>query len=192
LLLFGLALVYSAAIVFAASELGLWHAPALKVTVYWFVGTAIVLAGNAASEGARNSGAYLRKVLGRVIAVTIVIEFVVGVYALPLALEIICVGVLLLFSGMQVIAQYDSTTPPAMRKFIDGVLIAIGGVYLGYFAMSVAADLGGFLTRENVEDFVVPPLLTVALVPFLLGAAWLSRREQENLRKRFQARNSFA
>jgi hypothetical protein len=45
----------------------------------------------------------------------------------------------------------------------------------------------GFLTRKNLEDFLVPPLLTVTLVPFLLGAAWISRREQESLRARDKA-----
>jgi hypothetical protein len=192
LLLFGSALAYCAAIVYAAHEVGLWHEPALKVTVYWFVGTAIILAGNAVSRGARDQRAYLRKVLGRVLAFTILIEFVVGVYALPLAVEIVCVGLLFLFTGMQVVAQHNATTPAATRKFIDGVLIAVGVLYLGYFAIRVVGDLEGFLTRKNLEDLLVPPLLTVMLVPFFLGAAWLSRREQENLRKRFGNGNLFA
>jgi hypothetical protein len=192
LVLFGSALAYSVAIVYLAHELGLWHVPALKVTTYWFIGTAVVLAGNAVSEGMRDQSAHLRKVLGRVLAITILIEFVVGVYALPLAVELVCVGVLFLFSGMQVLAQHDSTTPQATRKFIDGVLIAVGVLYLTYFAIRVVTDMDGFFTRKNAEDFLVPPLLSVALVPFLLGAAWISRREQESLRRRFQGGNVVA
>jgi hypothetical protein len=189
LLLFGSALAYSAAIVYLANALDLWHAPALKVTIYWFIGTAIVLAGNAVSEGAPDRGAYLRKVLGRVLAVTILIEFVVGVCALPLAIEVVCVGVLFVFSAMQGYVQHDSATPPATKKFIDGVLIAVGLLYLSYFAIRLITDVDGFLTRKNLEDFLVPPLLTVTLVPFLLGAAWVSRREQDNLRGRFRTPN---
>jgi hypothetical protein len=187
LLLFGSALAYSAAIVYVAHELELWHAPALKVTIYWFIGTAVVLAGNAVSEGSRDRRAYLRKVLGRVLAVTILIEFVVGIYALPLAVEIVCVGLLFLFTGMQVVAQHDATTSATTRKFIDRVLIAVGLLYLSYFAIRLVTDVDGFLTRKNLEDFLVPPLLTVTLVPFLLGAAWISRREQESLRARDKA-----
>jgi hypothetical protein len=189
LLLFGSALAYATAIVYAAREAGLWHLPALKVTVYWFIGTAIILVGNAVSEGLRDRRAYLRHVLARVLAVTILIEFVVGVYALPLAVEIAFVGLVFLFTGAQVVAQHDATTPAVTRKFIDGVLIAVGVLYLGYFAIRVATDLDGFLTRKNLEDFLVPPLLTVTLVPFLLGVAWLSRWEQEHLRKRLDSRN---
>lgn len=144
------------------------------------------MAGNAAGEGAGDTRGYLRKVLGRVLAITILIEFVVGVYALPLAVEVVCVGVLFLFSGMQVLAQYDSSTTPATRKFIDGVLITVGVLYLSYFAIRVVTDMDGFFTRRNAEDFLVPPALTLALVPFLLGAAWISRREQESLRRRIR------
>jgi hypothetical protein len=42
-LLYGSALAYSAAVVYAAKEAGIWHTAALKATVYWFVGTAVVL-----------------------------------------------------------------------------------------------------------------------------------------------------
>jgi hypothetical protein len=189
LLLFGSALVYSAAIVYLAREVGIWHAPALKVTIYWFIGTAIILAGNAVTEGARDRRAYLRKVLGRLLAATIVIEFVVGVYALPLAVEIVCVGLLFVFTAMQALALHDATMPADTKRFIDGVLIAVGVLYLGYFVIRVVGDVDGFLTRKNAEDFLVPPLLTVALVPFLLGAAWISHREQEALRRRFEGRD---
>ena len=64
-----------------------------------------------------------------------------GVYALPLAAEVVCVGVLFLFSGMQVLAQYDSTTPQATRTFIDGVLITVGVLYLSYFAIRLFTDV---------------------------------------------------
>jgi hypothetical protein len=187
LLLFGSALAYSAVIVYILSELGGWHIDALKVTVYWYVGTAIALAGAAVTEGAQNRSEYVRKVLRRVVAVTVLIEFVVGVYALPLAFEFIGAGLVIGFSGVQALTQHDAATPPARRAFIDGVLVAVGAVYLGYFAWRVASDVGAFLTRANLEDFLVPPLLTLALVLFLLTAAWVSRREQENLRRRFQA-----
>lgn len=188
LLLFGSALAYSAAVIYAASKLGLWHSAAMKVTVYWFVGTAIVLAGSALTDGARDRRAYFRKVLRRVVAVTIVIEFVVGVYSLPLVLEIALVGTAIVFTGVQVVAQHSADTPAMTRKFIDGVLVAVGFVWFGYFVLRVVTDVSGFLTRENAEDFYVPSMLTLALVPFLLGAAWLARREQESLRRRFEAR----
>ena len=108
LLRFGSALACSAIVLYAAAELGLWHTPTLKVTVYWFVGTAIVLAGSAHTDRARDRQAYVRKVLRRVLAVTIVVVFVVGVNSLPLVLEIALVGAAIVFTGVQVVAQHDN------------------------------------------------------------------------------------
>jgi hypothetical protein len=123
-----------------------------------------------------------------VFAVTVVVEFVVNVYAFPFAFELVGVFVLFAFTGMQVVAQHDASTPSSVRKFIDGVLVAVGSAYLTYFVIRVLTDLDAFLTRENAEDFLVGPALTLALIPLLYAAAWLSRREQRNLRKRFRER----
>ena len=114
LLLLGLALLYSAALVYAASELGLWHVTALKATIYWFLGTAVVLAGAAVTEGARSERAFLRRVIRRAVAVTIVTEFVVNVYALPFAVEIVCIFVLFVFVGTQAVVAHDRSHPPPL------------------------------------------------------------------------------
>ena len=185
LLLFGSALLYSAALVYAASALGLWHVTALKATIYWSLGSAVVLAGAAVTEGAQDERLFLRKVVRRVVAVTVVTEFVVNVYALPFAIEVVCVLVLFAFAGMQAVAAHDTSMPHATRGFIDGVLGAVGVIYVGYFVIRALGDLDGFVSRENAEEFLVAPVLTLALIPLLLGAAWRSRREQRNFRKRF-------
>ena len=69
--------------------------------------------------------------------------------------------------------------------FIDAVLAAVGMLYLGYFVIRALGDSDGFLSRANAEGFRVGPVLTLALIPLLLGAAYLSRREQRNFRKHF-------
>jgi hypothetical protein len=189
LLLFGSALAYSGALVYAASRLGLWHSSALKPTIYWYIGTAAVLAGEAVTDGTRGIGKFPhRQILARVLTVTIVVEFIANVYALPLAVELASVLLVFVFGGVQVVAQLDPATPRATLKFIEGVLIAVGLFYLGYFIVRVFGDFNAFLTRDNAEDFLTPPALTLALIPFLCVAAWRSRREQENLRNQFRAR----
>ena len=87
---------------------------------------------------------------------------------------------------LQVVDQYRPTDP-RVTQFINGVLGVVGFGLITYVAVSAISDLDGFLTRKNAEDFLVAPALTLALVPFLLGVAWVSRREQENLRQRFRS-----
>jgi hypothetical protein len=188
LLLFGSVLVYSGALVYGASQLGVWHTSALKATIYWFIGTAVVLAGEAVTTGARDDGAFLRKVLLAVVTATILVEFVVNVYALPLAAEIACVGVLFAFVGMKALAPHDPSITPATRTFIDGVIASVGLLYVGYFVVRVVGDLGGFFSRKNAEDFLVGPVLTLMVIPLLLAWAWVSRWEQRKLTERFRLR----
>ena len=175
-LLYGSALLYSALLVSGAKESGQWHAGALKASVYWFIGTAAVLVGYAVIRP--SSRDFLWRVLKPLVGITILVEFVVNVYTLPFVYELVLVAVVILFTGMEVVVRHDASADPRVRKFIEGVLVAVGLLYLGYFVGEALSDLDGFLTRENAEDFLVGPALTIALIPFLYVVAWLSLREQ--------------
>jgi uncharacterized membrane protein (DUF4010 family) len=105
-------------------------------------------------------------------------------YVFPLAVEFLLVPLLFLFIGMQVVVDHEPNMGQ-VRKVINGVLGTIGVGLMLYVAARALGDWGGFWTRENVEDFVVAPALTLALVPFLCLVAWESRRELDNLRKRW-------
>lgn len=146
--------------------------------------------GDAVTRAPRDLG-FVRRVLKRLLAITLVLEFIVNVYALPLGYELVGILVVFVFVGMQTVAQHDESLDPRVRTFIDGVLVIVGLVYLIHFAVRVFADLDGFLTRENAEDFLVGPVLTIALIPFLYGVGWASRRDQENLRKRWRSASNF-
>lgn len=184
LLLFGSAAVYCAAVVLGEKYAGLWHTTAVKETVYWFFGTGVILVGNAVEW--RDDPACLKKLLRQALRFTIIVEFIVNLYVFPLAVELLLVPLLLLFVGVQVVAAHDRAHAP-VRKFIDGVLVAIGLALFAYFAVSAITDLDGFLTSENAEDFLVAPALTLTFAPFLYGVVWLVRREMANLRKRLDA-----
>jgi hypothetical protein len=186
-LLFGSALVYSTLLVYVAHGAGLWHATALKATVYWFAGTAVVLIADAATHTAPRDRAFVRQVLKRIIGVTILTEFVVNLYVFPLAVEVIAVAVVLAFSMMQAVVEADTSYDPRFRRFIEGGVATVGLIYLGYFAVRGVGDLlDGAVSRDRVEEFLVGPALTIALIPFLYAVAWLSYHEQANLRRRFR------
>jgi hypothetical protein len=165
-LVFGAALAYSGGLVFAAASLGLWHTGALKRTVYWFVGTGIVLVGQAviADHGAPS---LLRRVLGRVLAITVLIEFIANLYAFPLGVELPLTFLLIVFVMLQAYAPHDQNVTPAARKFIDVVVTLIGITYLSYFLARVISDPSGFFSRSTAEDMLVGPALTVGLLPVL-------------------------
>jgi hypothetical protein len=104
LLLFGSAALYNAGLVYAANEANIWHSGALKETAYWFIGTAIVLVGGAVTQAAPGDTDMVKQVLARVFAVTVLIEFIANLYALPLGYELVLVPLAFLFVAMRVIA----------------------------------------------------------------------------------------
>ena len=69
---------------------------------------------------------------------------------------------------------------------LDAVLVAFGFGLMLWVAVEAATSLKSLLTRENAEDLLLAPALTLAFVPYLQLVAWRSRRELENLRKRWR------
>ena len=181
LIFYGFLAAYCALLVAGAERLGLWHMSSLKPTIYWFVGSAVVLGGMALT-----SPNYLRSALKRVTGITILVEFIVNLYVFPFAYELVLVLIATLFIGVQVL-QHDASTDPRARRFIDGTLVTIVLIYLIYFVISALGDLDRFLSRENAEAFLVGPALTLALIPFLYLARRLSQWEQERIRRRFRS-----
>ena len=113
--LFGSAAAYSAGVVYLAWRLGLWHTTAMKETVYWFVGSAVVLVGNATTESPRDPG-YFKKLLRHAVRLTIIIDFIVNLYVFPILVEFVLVPVALLFVVLQAMAEATPSTPPSGRS----------------------------------------------------------------------------
>ena len=70
--LVGLAALYSAGLVLLAERIGLWHTTALKETVYWFIGSAVILTGKAVN--AAPSWGYLKTVARHAVNLAIIIS----------------------------------------------------------------------------------------------------------------------
>jgi hypothetical protein len=183
LLMFGSAAVYCTAVVLLAYRLGIWHTTAVKETIYWFVGTGLVIVGNAPTSASPHDPTYFKRLLRNAIRFTLIVDFLVALYVFPLAVELFLVPLVLLFVGMQVIAEREPNMASA-KKVIDAVLFVIGLSLMLYVIVSAFTDLSGLLTRDNAERFLLAPALTIAFLPFLYAVAWASRRELNNLRKR--------
>lgn len=171
-LLFGVALLYCVAIAYAANELGLWHRSALKATVYWFFVTAFIFVGKALTQSPHDTR-IIRSLLPKIAGLAIIVEFAMNLYVLPLLVELLVVPV-----SVVLICAPPLTRNQAGRKDSDRALATLGLLFITYFIIRVATDLDDFLTRKNAEDLLVGPMFTVAVIPFLYAAAWISWRER--------------
>lgn len=185
-LLFGSAALYCAGVVALARWLDAWHMATLKATVYWFVSGGVVLTGRAVSHAAPFDFGFYRKLLRDAVRFTIVVEFLVNLYVFPFLAELVLVPTIIFFVAMQVVAANDDSLTEA-RKPIGAMMAAISVFLLAHVIVGILHDPGGLLTKENVETLLVAPVLTFAFIPFLWAWAWISRREQDKLRRRFRA-----
>ncbi|MBA3432185.1 MAG: hypothetical protein H0U16_11995 [Actinobacteria bacterium] len=175
-LLFGIwipAAVYVLALLFVAERGGAWHTSSSKETGYWFAGTALVLAGGATQA---NDAAKFWKLVRSVLKVTIVVEFLVNLYVFPLAFELVLIPLIVVFAGMQAVAEVDPKLE-SVRKLIGFILSILGFVLAARAAASALQDLDGLFTWEHLEQFLVPFALTAVFVPFLFYVALRSTYE---------------
>jgi hypothetical protein len=186
LLMFCSAALYCVGIVLLARWVHLWHATGLKETVCWFLTGGFVLVGRAVTHAAPFNLGFYKKLLRQAVRFTLVVEFLVNLYVFPFLVELVLVPFILLLVGMQVVVAYEASLAEA-KKLFDGALTTIGLLLLIYVVVEATHDPGSLFSRENAETVLIAPVLTFAFVPLLWAWAWLSRREQENLRKRFRA-----
>jgi hypothetical protein len=182
LVLFGTAALYAAGLVLLAERVGFWHTTALKETIYWFAGSAFALIGGAVEATA--GWAYVKVVLRKAVGLTIVVAFVVNFYVLSLGYELALVFFVLVLTLGRAFASDTTVAPPTSSRTLDRALTGIGLLLLTTFVLRAIFEPGELLTRDTVERFLVVPVFTVALIPYLLGVAWYCRREVANVRRR--------
>jgi len=184
LLPFVLVASYCAGVVIAAQAVGLWHTTAIKETVYWFFGTGVLLVGRAI-ESASNPR-WARTILRPALRLTLVVEFLVNLYVFPFGVEMALVPFVVVIVLVEAVAALDPAHAPAQR-FSSGVITTIGFCLLAYVLVKLISDLSGSLTRENAEDFLLAPALTLASFPILFVVVRLVRWDTAAVRRRWQA-----
>jgi hypothetical protein len=183
MLVFGSAVAYSAGIVIAADRVGAWHTTSVKETIYWFVGVALVLLGRAVN--ATPGRDYLREIVRRAVALTIVVEFVTTFYVFPLAIELPLVFVALVLTMWSEVPAGFQGTDPRISIVVGRALVVLGLLALATFGLRAILDPGHLFTVDTAERFLIVPVFTLALTPYLFAVAWYFRREESRLRQRF-------
>lgn len=169
LVLFGSAALYAGILVYTAHRYELWHSSSAKETVYWFLGTAVVLAGNTADLTRKPH--FLRDLIVKVAGVgflAVVMEFAINYYTFHFLVEVVLVFLI----TVSAVAQGVATQPDhaQVRAACRWTLAVIGSVLIAVTAVRALADLHGLLTRANVEALLISPVFTLAFIPFLY--AW--------------------
>ncbi|MDD4399742.1 MAG: hypothetical protein PHS01_09360 [Dysgonamonadaceae bacterium] len=154
--------------VYLLSRIHLWDVVLLKDAIFWVIGTAFILFLNL--NKATEDKDYFRKILLDNLKFILILTFLINFYTFSLIVELITLPIIVIIAAMSVYAGTKKEYLPA-KKLADFLLSAWGIFLIIYATIQVLSNYQKFLITDNFLAFLLPILLTVALVPFLYGFA---------------------
>jgi hypothetical protein len=160
--------LYAASEVFLLYKMQLWDVFLIKDTVFWVLGIAFVhlLSVNKASQNEN----YFKKILLDNLKLIFVLEFIVNRYTFSLWVEIIIMPLLFVIVAMSVYTEMKKEYT-SVKKVVDSILVIFGVFLIISVLFNIFRDYQGFVNSDILRTFLLPPLLTLAYMPFLYFVA---------------------
>lgn len=156
--------IYVGLILLLYFYLHLWDLTMVKETIYWFFGTALVLSFNV--NNANDDEDYYKKILLNNVKFILILEFIINLYVFSFWFEMILIPSIIIFATMSAVAETQKKFV-LVKKVLDFIL-AVYGIGLVVFAIiHITSDYSYLFTSINFVNFLLPPLLTIAFLPFI-------------------------
>ena len=156
--------LYTAAIVTVLYAVGFWQLGMLKDTGLWFCFVAFAMVMRFTMP--RDNERILRQVFFDNVKLVILIEFLIGTYAMSLLAELVCVPFVTFLVVLDVFARRDEKNVPVARM-TGSLLAVIGFAILGIAVSRAIGDYRNLGTMNTVRSIVFPPLMSNVFAPFI-------------------------
>ena len=175
----GLLLFYVGGMIVLFYALELWNASHLKDTIFWLLGTAFVMLMDI--NPVQRDENYFKKVLLDNTKFILIFEFLVNFYVFELWIEIILIPAITILGMLQIVAGTKPEFKSA-KTFFDIVTAIIGIVLLFFAIYNAVLNFRGFATVDTLKAFLLGPVFTAALLPFVYMTALFVAYEQVYIR----------
>ncbi|MEY9333923.1 hypothetical protein ABH911_004234 [Pseudomonas protegens] len=182
MIVFSLAVVYTVGMVYLLLDWELWNIDQLKNTVFWFFSVGLLSIYNL-DKIKIDPHFFKNSVIGS-LRLLAILQFVIGIYSLPLLAELFLVPFMVAVGTMIAIAESDIKYLQ-VKKLLNGIVISFGLFTLVYTAYMLATDFKELGQEKTFYDFVVPALLTVMYLPFVFAIMTYSTYETVFVRLQF-------
>jgi len=141
-----------------------WNLDLLKDSIIWFFFIGMLMLFKYSTSNDREN--FLKEIILDNIRLLIIFEFIVNIYSFPIYIEIFLVPLISFILLLGVVANRN---PKYIRvsKLLNIIQIIIGLVVLGYSIIRVILDFEKFATLETLNDFLLAPILTLFIIPFI-------------------------
>jgi hypothetical protein len=160
-----LLIMYVVLLAWTGHALGIWTTDLLSETIWWFVGTALVLLFNVTvAVGERG---FFRRSLLEVLGFTLLLDFFMNdLFVFSLPTELVLLPAITFLGVLAIVAGRDPTTRQVAS--MTGCLIAFTGFVIAAFVIfNVVTNWTQVTTKEHLLEVLLPAWLTVGFLPFL-------------------------
>jgi len=173
--LFGALFLYNAGVILVLQTLGVWDLVLLKDTVLWFsfVGMALGFRAATMAQDAR----LFSSVLKDCVKIVLVVEFLANTYTLSLGGELLLIPFLALLAMVDTLAHTDPKHSQAAR-LTTALLAAAGLAVIGFAISKAIADFGTLWSVDSLRRLLLPPGLSILLIPLVYAVALYMSYEQ--------------
>jgi hypothetical protein len=154
---------YSAIFVFSFYKIRLWDESLLKDTIFWYLTAAMLLFFNIHKA---NENSHFKDIVKGNLKWALLLEFFINFYTFSLPVEIVFVPLMVIIGLLQGVAQTDKKYIQ-VDKFLKNILSIIGWFVFIFVLYKTVKSYDDFFTLHNFFAFLLPPILTLALIPFL-------------------------
>lgn len=184
--------------VYGALEIGLWESELLGETMFWAVGSGLVLMFSVTQE--LTDREHLRKIVLGILGLAVITEVFVNLYVFHYLVELLLLPVIVLLAMLSAVAgtkdEYRS-----VKSLVDFVLSLVGLGLTSYVVYQIVDGWHQIDWMGTFRAFALPIWLTFALIPFLYVlrvyvaydyAFILGAHEADGFRARWRARLAIA
>lgn len=170
---FTLLFTYSFLVVLLLREIRIWSLSNLKETIYWFIFSGLIIAFRSVVDETTEKP--IRKIIKELVAFTIILEFIVNTYVFNVLIELFFVPTIAIFTAVYTYATIK-TEYKIVEKYLGTLLVIIGIAMFTQAFIQIYYDFDKFARLDTLTDFILPPILTISILPaiylLLLYAAY--------------------
>lgn len=156
--------LYVALVVIVLRFFDFWDKSLLKDTTVWLFGVGFVSIMNS-NKAIRDDG-HFKEIVRDAVRLTIIVDFIVNLYVFNFWVELIFIPFVTLLVLMQLVSQNEEKYSSSL-KLVNTLLSMVGLVLIACSVYMCVTDFQNFASIQNLKNFLLPVILTFALLPFL-------------------------
>lgn len=173
--LYGFFLSYNLLVVILLKRIGVWEISLLKDTLFWMIFAGLPLVYKAGR--AKEIKVYFVEILKSMFALTVVLEFLMGLHTFSLLIELLLAFIMLFLILLIAFAKVREGNEKVVSVLEWTFLMVTMVVVLGEFNY-VVSHISEFVKWEYFWQFWLPAELAVLLIPFLYAVVTYLRFEE--------------